>query len=190
MNLSDLKNELLLLNDLIYYDENEFLREKCADEKVLKKIIEKFEEKLETISNYKLEDQIFIYGSIGNLNRIIGNTTSAIECLEYAVSLSEENKKIANIIRLGEALKYDGQHELALKKFEQAINMCTLDLNYTTLLDFAYQHKGKCLLELGQPIMALDNFQQALLLRQVKGDSSLIESTQKAVKYTKQYGGI
>ncbi|KQL34874.1 hypothetical protein [Psychrobacillus sp. FJAT-21963] len=91
MNLYDLKNKLLLLNDLIYYDENEFLREKCADENVLKKIIEKFEEKLETISNYKREDQIFIYGSIGNLYRIIGNTTSAIECLEYAVSLSEYN---------------------------------------------------------------------------------------------------
>lgn len=190
MNLYDLKNELSLLNDLIYYDENEFLREKCADEKVIKKIIEKFEEKLETISDYKLEDQIFIYGSIGNLYRIIGNTTSAIECLEYAVSLSEENKKIANLIRLGEALKYDGQHDLALKKFEQAINMCMLDLNYTSLLDFAYQHKGKCLLELGLPIMALDNFQRALSLRQVKGDSSLIESTQKAVKFAKQYGGI
>ncbi|WP_391205271.1 tetratricopeptide repeat protein [Psychrobacillus sp. L4] len=109
----------------------------------------------------------------------------AIERLEKALKLSFENKQISNLIRLGEALKYDGQPEEALKKFEQVIDACMSNTN-SMFLDFAYQHKGKCLLELGQMDIALDYFQEAMKLRLAKGDQSLIDSSQKAINHVKQ----
>ncbi|MDI2585771.1 hypothetical protein OR571_01140 [Psychrobacillus sp. NEAU-3TGS] len=50
-----------------------------------------------------------------------------------------ESQQINNVIRLDESLKYDGQHEQALNKFDEAIELCT---NNTNFLDFTVQqHK-------------------------------------------------
>lgn len=182
MSIDDLKNELIRINHFIYFDDNEYLREKCSDELVLKEIIEKFEEEIHSLSNSKSEDMIFLHGNIGNLYRILGNTQQAIDSLQTAVGLCDENKKISNVIRLGEALKYDGQPEQALNKFDEAIDLCTSSVS-SVLLDFAYQHKGKCLLELGQMNLALDYFQKAMKIRIAKGDQSLIASTQKVIDF-------
>lgn len=50
-----------------------------------------------------------------------------------------ESQQIINVIRLDESLKYDGQHEHVLNKFDEAIELCT---NNTNFLDFTVQHKG------------------------------------------------
>ena len=180
MNKEELKFNLMKLKEFLYFDDNNYLREKCSDENLLKEVIEKFEAKIDSRSNDKLDDMIFLYGNLGNLYRIQGDTHLAIKNLKIALELDDENKQISNLIRLGEALKYDGQHEQALKKFDEAIELCTPS-NGSNLLDFAYQHKGKCLLELGQVSSALVYFQKALKIRLVKGDQSLIDSTQKAI---------
>lgn len=185
MNKEELKFKLMKLNEFLYFDDNNYLREKCSDESLLKEVIEKFETEIDSRTNENFDDMIFLYENIGNLYRIRGDTNLAIKSLKIALKLSDENKQISNLIRLGEALKYDGQHEKALKKFDKAIELCTSS-NGSNLLDFAYQHKGKCLLELGQIDAALDYFQKALKIRLVKGDQSLIESTQKAINYMEQ----
>lgn len=175
MDIEELKSDLRKLNKFIYFDHNDYLREKCSNENLLKEIIRKFET-APTI------DKLFLYGNLGNLYRIFGNSQRAIECLEKAVELSNGNKQIGNLIRLGEALKYGGQPEKALKQFNQAIDFCMSNTNFV-YLDFAYQHKAKCLLELGQVNIALSYFQKAMKLRIIKGDQSLIDSTQKAIDY-------
>ncbi|MFF2753710.1 tetratricopeptide repeat protein [Psychrobacillus sp. NPDC058041] len=182
MNKEELKFNLMKLNEFIYIDDNNYLREKCSDESLLKNVIKNFEAKIDSQTNDHFDDMIFLYGNIGNLYRIRGDTNLAIKSLKIALELSDGNKQISNLIRLGEALRYDGQHEQALNKFDEAIELCTPS-NGSNLLDFAYQHKGKCLLELGQISLALVYFQAAMKIRLVKGDQSLIDSTQKAINY-------
>ncbi|WP_419960270.1 hypothetical protein [Psychrobacillus sp. BM2] len=105
------------------------------------------------------------------------------------MALSEGNKQISNLIRLGEALKYAGQHQQALSKFNDVIDQCAKQQN-SRLLDFAYQHKGKCLLELEELSEADGCFQKAMDLRVQKGDESLIDSTQRALNFVKRHGGL
>lgn len=178
------------LNECIYFDNNEYLREKCSNENLLRDIIRKFELAIDSLTIKEsafINDKIFLYGNLGNLYRVLGKSHMAIEILQLAISLGK-SKQINNIIRLGEALKYNEQHEQALNKFDEAINLC-ISSNNSTFIDFAYQHKGKCLLELGQTTLALGYFQKAMQIRMEKGDPSLIESTQRAIDFTKLLGG-
>lgn len=183
LKIEELKSELVLLQSFIYFDENDYLREKCSDEDFLQKVINQFESTIfDWSSSSPLEDLLFLYGSIGSLYRIKGEVKSAIDVLSKAVELSAGNKKIVNIIRLGEALKYAGQHQKALYHFNAVIDQCE-NQEYLQLLDFAYQHKGKCLLELENITQASDCFHKAMKLRVKKGDVSLIVSTQMAIDY-------
>lgn len=69
------------------------------------------------------------------------------------------------------------------------IDQCAKQQN-SWLLDFAYQHKGKCLLELEELSEAEGCFQKAMDLRIRKGDESLIDSTQRALNFVKRHGGL
>lgn len=174
------------LNEFIYFDSKDCLREKCSNEELLKEIIRKFEIEIDALTGKEsasIKEKVFLYGNIGNLYRIVGKPYLAIESLQSAIRLGG-NKQINNVIRLGEALKYDGQHEQALNKFDEAIKLSTSHSN-SVLLDFAFQHKGKCLLEMGQLSLALDYFQKAMKIRIEKGEQSLIDSTQKAIDFAK-----
>lgn len=176
------------LNEFIFFDSNDCLREKCSNEDLLKEIIRKFKIEIDALTEVSITDKTFLYGNIGNLYRIAGKQYMAIESLQKAIRLGG-NKQINNVIRLGEALKYDGQHEKALIKFDEAIKLSTSHSS-SALLDFAFQHKGKCLLEMGQLSSALDYFQKAMKIRMEKGDQSLIDSTQKAIDFTRLHGGV
>ncbi|QUG43393.1 tetratricopeptide repeat protein [Psychrobacillus sp. INOP01] len=190
MKIEDLKKKLGTLQSFIYFDENNFLREKCSDEDVIQNVISEFESAILKWSNpFPLEDLLFFYGTIGNLYRIKGEVKPAIEALSKAVELSEGNNQISNLIRLGEALKYAGKHQQALSKFNAAIDQCAKQEN-SQLLDFAYQHKGKCLLEIEEIGEADECFRKAMDLRVQKGDESLIDSTQRALNFIKRYGGL
>ena len=182
LKVDDFKNELLLLQSFIYFDDNEFLREKCSNEDFLKDLIGKLDRAiLDWNSSLLLDDLLFLYGAVGNLYRIQGEVKSSIDVLTKAVRLSKGNKKIANHIRLGESLKYAGQHQQALTMFNTVIEQCKQQ--HSVLLDYAYQHKGKCLLELEELSEANECFRKALELRVKKGDLSLIASTQMAIDY-------
>ncbi|QOV12378.1 tetratricopeptide repeat protein [Viridibacillus arvi] len=89
------------------------------------------------------------------------------------------------MIRLGEAFKYAGQYEEALKLFDLAIQTL-IPTDDCDLLDFALQHKGKCLMELEESDLALSYFQEALCIRNRKEDPSLIHSTQLAIQFVKE----
>ncbi|MFJ7827390.1 tetratricopeptide repeat protein [Psychrobacillus sp. NPDC096623] len=149
----------------------------------MKRVINEFERTIyNSSSSCPLEDLLFLYGTIGNLYRIKGEVKFAIGALSKAVELSEGNKKLVNLIRLGEALKYAGQHQKSLSVFNGVIDQCAKKEHFQ-LLDFAYQHKGKCLLELEDKSQANEYFQKAMELRIKKGDESLIKSTQVAIDF-------
>ena len=187
MSLSTIKEELILLNETIYFDSNQFLREKSSDPSKIKQVIDKAEVLLERRTNLIAEDEEhFLYGTLGNLYRILGEPKIAVTYLmlnlKYAIEEGNHTREIISLIRLGEALKNDNKHADALEKFTRALALCneTGNQSYT---DFALQHKGKCLLELNNVEDALVCFREALNIRKEKGIRSLIDSTQVALEF-------
>ena len=182
MTIQQFKNKLNTLNDILYFDQNDYLREKTSNPEEIRRIIV-YGEKLIQTTQDKIEIY-FLKGNLGNFYRILGESKKAIHYLEEALQRAKGNitKEIITLVRLGEALKYDYQHNEALELFEQALNHCN-EHNVTTYLDFVLQHKGKCLLELKQIDDAKICFKEALDLREIKGNQSLIESTKIALTY-------
>ncbi|MFF3102133.1 tetratricopeptide repeat protein [Viridibacillus arvi] len=189
MDISILKSSLVKLNDFIYFDENQYLREKCSNFEALNELSHQFEEAIKSIEQYSKMEQIFLFGNLGNLYRIAGDSKLAVIILEKSFKLAEENGlkklKIANLIRLGEAFKYAGQYEEALRLFDIAIQTLT-PTDDCDLLDFALQHKGKCLMELDEWELALSHFQEVLCIRYRKENPSLMHSTQLAIQFVKE----
>ena len=73
MSLSTIKEELILLNETIFFDSNQFLREKSSDPSKIKQVIDKAEVLLEQRTNLIAKDEEhFLYGTLGNLYRILG----------------------------------------------------------------------------------------------------------------------
>src|SRR5699024_5490801 len=97
------------------------------------------------------ENEFFLFGALGNLYRINLHPKKAIplfnHCLEIANEEKNQRKEVVSLIRLGEALKYDGSHREACTKFERALKLCE-ENGITEYLDFVYQHMGKCQMEL------------------------------------------
>ena len=136
------------------------------------------------VKNCNEKDMYFLYGALGNLYRINGQPQKAINCLTYCLNqaVAEKNptREIISFIRLGEALKYDSNHKKAMEYFNNALGMCETH-KIDEYLDFVLQHKGKCLMELARLTEAEECFQKALALRKLKGNESLIDSTEQAI---------
>lgn len=65
-----------------------------------------------------------------------------------------------------------------------------IDNMLDTFLEFALQHKGKCLMEMGRLDEAEIEFIKAFKLRKFKGDIALINSTEKALELVKRIKNI
>lgn len=180
MKISQFQKNISVLNDFIYFDENDYLREKTKNPLKLKEFIVNAKYLLSENEEHKY----YLYGIIGNLYRICEEPEEALnylqECLN--ISLEEDNikKEIVSLIRLGEALKYANQPQKALKLFNSAYTKCRSH-NVELYLDFTLQHKGKCLMELGELEEAEICFVQSLELRKQKAEPSLIKSTEMAL---------
>ncbi|TQR17705.1 hypothetical protein [Psychrobacillus vulpis] len=186
MRIVDFKKNLSSINEFIYFDSNDYLREKTTNPLKLKQVIAEAENLLRISDE---EDKYFLYGTVGNLYRICGEPEKAINYLNYCLNyaLEEENisKEIVTLIRLGEALKYHKKHNKAIEFFDEAFNKCK-DNKIDSYLDYALQHKGKCLMELGMLDEAEKCFIKAFKLREFKGDSTLIDSTKQALDLVKR----
>lgn len=113
----------------------------------------------------------------------------AIMFLNFCINLVKEEgniqREVVTLIRFGEALKYDNQQITALRTFEKALDLC-IENNLINYEDFALQHKGKYMIELGLLEDAEKCLLRALYLRKLKNDNALIESTQKAIELIEQ----
>jgi len=187
MRIADFKKSLTSVNEFIYFDSNDYLREKASNPLGLIQVI--------TDAEYLLKigigesDKYFLNGTVGNLYRICGEPQKALDylnsCLCFAKEEGNITRETVTLIRLGEALKYDGKHDEAIELFEEAFKKCK-DNKLDTYLDFALQHRGKCLMEMGRIDEAEKSFIKALKLREFKGDTNLIDSTKKALELVKR----
>src|SRR5699024_2119067 len=114
------------------------------------------------------EDLYFLNGAIGNLYRINGQPQKAIQyltdCLKIAVEVKNIRKEIIALIRLGEALKYNGLHQRAIELFNKALDLCkTHNIN-------EYE---EC-------------FMKSFEIRRKKGNDALMHSTQQAINLLKK----
>ncbi|GEN46177.1 tetratricopeptide repeat protein [Alkalibacillus haloalkaliphilus] len=180
--LDKLKEELSYINKFVYFDEDDYLREKVSNSSKVNELIKEAEQMLRTCEIE--EDQYFIQGILGNLYRVSELPKRAIhylkQCYEYAVHHNVMKKEIVTLIRLGEAYKYNSQHKHAIKLFDESISKCKSS-NETHFLDFALQHKGKCLIELRQFDQAEQCLNEAYDLRVLKGNDELLSSTKQAL---------
>lgn len=139
--------QLKWLPKIIYFDNNDYLREKATDPKLLQELIDEAVRELGQTTND--DDRYFLFGTLGNLYRVKEQPIQAIQYLNQALELVVPNstEEIVTHIRLGEAYKYYGEHNQALQFFEEALLKC---YEYEpAYLDFAFQHKGKCLVRNG-----------------------------------------
>lgn len=187
MTISEIKERYALINETIYFDPHDFLREKSTQPDKLYEVIGEAENMLKSEELLNLDDWYFLNGMIGNLYRISGQPKKAI----VALSATLERARVANngkqeiiaLIRLGEALKYDSKKIEAIEMFDEALEKCKEEPSY---LDFALQHKGKCLMELRKLEDAILCLEHALAIRKEKGLPSLIESTELALQLATQ----
>jgi tetratricopeptide (TPR) repeat protein len=190
MRLEEIKDRLPSLAQMTQYDPVHYLRERPIDP-------EKFQDAVEEAKMYlrqvmqepKIDPEvlIFLYSYIGNGYRVLNQAQKAIVYLKKALDLTRQEGdrrgEVRALIRLGEAYKYNLQHEKALECFAQSLTMSrTAELSQYK--DFALQHMGKCLLELGEFDHALMRFEEALDLRRKKGDQELILATETAIVLT------
>ncbi len=178
---------------MIYFDDKDNLREKLSDSSKVKPFIDQVERHLQIVQKKGLaheEDMYFLYGVLGNVHRIYGQPERAIHFLTLALKLAikEENvaKRAVCMIRLGEALKYNDDHEKALENFTEAMKII-MENDLDLYKDFALQHKGKCFIEMKRWNEAEQCFLEALTIRQSKGDRSLIQSTQRAIEFVNNH---
>ncbi|MBA4536332.1 tetratricopeptide repeat protein [Bacillus aquiflavi] len=187
MNIVDFKKKLPVLNEIIFFDKNQYLREKCSNPFILEQLINAGETLLEELTDNE-EDKYFLCGVLGHLYRVYGQPKKAIYyltlCLKQAIREGNISKEVVSLIRYGEALKYDHKHREALKIFNKALDKCKENALHS-YVDFALQHKGKCLLELTKIDEAENCFLEAFKIRKLKANGSLLDSTQQAIDFVK-----
>ncbi|WP_397538517.1 tetratricopeptide repeat protein [Rummeliibacillus pycnus] len=182
MNIDKLKEEYGKLSEFIYFDGSQYFREQTSSIQRVKKFIEDAEQ----IINLSLINQelYFLYSTLGYAYRVINEANQAIYYFKKCLNLDEHHPKwrIVTLIRLGEAYKYANLHKKALQLFDCALNL-SIDFQITNYKDFIFQHKGKCLMELGEIEFAKEYLYEALKIRKVSGHVELIQSTQTVLDY-------
>lgn len=108
--------------------------------------------------------------------------------MESARAKGFDRLVVASGIRRATVMQYLGEHEAALMAFEQALTLIR-ERRILKYRDFALQHMGKCLAELGDIERAQVCFQQALRLRRRRTDPDLVESTERAIDALKRFSG-
>lgn len=129
--------------------------------------------------------QIRALGLLGDRNRALGHSGLAISQLREAVRLAtaagDEPRLVANLIRLGTAWQYAGEHAVAESTLRQGLDSAE-KLGLRDMVGFAFQHLGKCLAEQGRLQEAHGCFLAALEVRQTLNDAELLESTHAALE--------
>lgn len=141
-----------------------------------------------------LHQQLYFYGLIGVYARILGDFPLAYNALTTAIALSEEledeSLKAVNQLRLAHLYQWQQQYTLSDRLFRELLVRCVSNPNLEPYLDFVFQHAGKSKFDQGRYATAQKYFQRALTIRLSKGDPTLIESTQFALRITQKQGAI
>ena len=135
------------------------------------------------------QERLSILGECGQLatrlNKLRESKLYLEEALELAKEIDDKPKVVANLIRLGTTLQYLDYHADGQNLLDEALSKANTP-ETTQYKDFALQHLGKLLAEKGLYDEAQECFLKALILRQKKGDQTLIDSTQNALDFIEE----
>ena len=136
--------------------------------------------------------ELRLRGYLGTAYRILGRWRAASGHLRAAYSLARAANlpaaEVVALIRLGEVDRCRDAFPSAEACFREALAKCRADSRLGVYEDFALQHLGKCLLDMGCHAEALSCLDAALHLRTAKGDAALIASTEAALNLARRSG--
>jgi kanamycin kinase len=129
-------------------------------------------------------------GALADAYRLLGRLDEAVHHGEEAVALARALDRpkslVSNLVRLATALQYRHAHADAEPLFVEAR---ALAAGLGLLEDFVLQHHGKSLAEQGRWDEAIAAFEQAMALREARGDEALIDSTREALAEARARAG-
>jgi tetratricopeptide (TPR) repeat protein len=144
----------------------------------------------EAVEAEDAEGELAALGPIAEAFRMLGQLEPAASYSERALTLARAIGKpkavVSNLIRLATAYQYANRHEEAMPLFDEAVALAP---TVGVLEDYALQHRGKCLAELGRWDEAIADFEAALALRRVRGDAGLVDSTEEALEEARMRRG-
>jgi HTH-type transcriptional regulator, pleiotropic regulator of extracellular virulence genes len=134
-------------------------------------------------------DRGWLLGYIGNAERMLGRPFDAShhfrESLELATSSGDARGRAVALIRLAEAQRCAEESAEGERSARAALAVIDADPGLTELRDFALQHLGKCLVELGRRDEAIAVLQEALALREAKEAADLVASSRLALEWAR-----
>lgn len=165
----------------IYFDRENYLREQTSRPDVVREWIGQAEELLDDVG---LEDRYFLLSVLGYCYRVLNEMDMSIAYFTQCFDLVRDRptRQMITFIRLGEAYKYKHEHQKALTHFDMARGILSAH-RIKGYEDFLCQHQAKCLIEMGEVKMAKKLLLQALQLRESKGDPALISSTKEVLHF-------
>ncbi|KGX91698.1 hypothetical protein N781_04020 [Pontibacillus halophilus JSM 076056 = DSM 19796] len=126
---------------------------------------------------------------IGVYSRILGDVSVSEQYLLQSINLYKElddyNQIFVSSLRLAVTYQWKGQYDQAIACLQQLLSEVDGRTELETYRDFVYQHLGKCYFEQGAYREAIDFFMKAYVIRQVKGDEKLLQSTEYALSQCK-----
>lgn len=106
----------------------------------------------------------------------------AQEGLDDALATGDVRREAAARVRFATALQYDDRHDEALTEFQVVLERATTgEHGFVEYEHFAWQHMGKCLVEMERAPEAVSAFHRALAIRVLMGDIGLIASSRRAL---------
>lgn len=100
--------------------------------------------------------------------------------VDAAVASGDTRSEAANLVRLATGLQYTGRHAEAVATFGFVLDRSALP-GFDEYEHYAWQHLGKCLVEMGRLPEACSAFHRAMALRILLGDAGLVASTRRAL---------
>ncbi len=168
------------------------LREVPEDSEQMRKGLDWLQDKIVELAADEGSKAGVILSQIGGYARIMGDLSLSEKCYLDAIKVFEELKKSEQVfamkLRLAIVFQYKGNFTKSSEIYTKCIELTRTSKSSAvqSYLDFALHHFGKQKFEQGFYSEALDLFMEAYELRIIKGDLSLISSTELAVNKTKE----
>ncbi|WP_042477200.1 tetratricopeptide repeat protein [Bacillus ndiopicus] len=184
MLINDFDQRFQEIRQIVFIDENDFLREKCLD-------TDKLYAALRLGDSILLEPTIDgdikyrTYRQLGYLNRLAGCIATSLYYIKEALDYFEPKggeEYLISLINYGEAIKHAKEYEKALSLFEQALAYCE-EHHFQQFEDSIWQFKGKCYLEQGNVTTAERCFYKAYMIRKKRNDKMMLVPSENALKY-------
>ena len=168
-----------------------FLRDSLSSPEDLARASIHFQQGLQALQVLQGEERIRVLGQLGSLARQLGHFEQASQLFQEAIALATRfgrpRLEVLNRIRLAVNQQYAGLPEAAEKLLLEVLEQVSTTPQAESYRDFVFYHLGKLYAEAGQLHQALKLFETALILRQQKRDTDLIENTEVAIAVARHW---